>query len=283
MDDAAERLRAAAAAAAAAAELKPVSRTRYLAYVALAMLIQCLWGLYGEPRCHGEQGGAAGPAARARPPAAHRCRRPHSPPRAPPAGVCTRYLQTESSQTVPTLQLAVVLTVVAGAGLVLFIAVPTWVLALYSAAAVRRASHPAAAQQAGKGGVQPPQADGESGKLPPLADAESGKSSLQAAESGQVVPQLQQAVPAVGRTSSCAQASDHMLAALMLRSTSSYISPAKLQARPSVLQRASTAAERAKERRRAWLVSYGTAAVIGSLVAFQALTLVRGMLMLECS
>jgi len=48
MDNAAERLRAAAAAAAAAAELQPVSRARYLAFIALAMLVQVLWGLYGE-------------------------------------------------------------------------------------------------------------------------------------------------------------------------------------------------------------------------------------------
>lgn len=42
MDNAAERLRA-------AAQLQPVARPRFFAFVALAALVQVLWGLYGEP------------------------------------------------------------------------------------------------------------------------------------------------------------------------------------------------------------------------------------------
>lgn len=158
-----------------------------------------------------------------------------------PAGVCTRYLQTDSAQTVPTLQLAVVLTVVAGAGLILFIAVPSWAHALYAALRRRRQLRCAArAAQAEEGSEKP--TEGKSASV----DLESQPS----AAGGQP---------------------DHMFAALMLRSTSSVIAKARLSAQPS----ARTAAAAEKERRRALLRSYGAAAVIGTLVALQALTLVR--------
>lgn len=189
---------------------------------------------------------------------------PHRPPPTPPhrpppppvlAGVCTRYLQTDSAQTVPTLQLAVVLTVVAGAGLVIFIAVPTWALALYAAARRhqqrRRQARAAQAQQAEDGSKKAEQL-----QQPATLD----------------VAAVSVAVGVPSESTRSAK-EDHMLAALVLRGHSSIVTSArlKLSAQPSLL----TAAAAERERRAAWRRSYGTACVIGTLVALQALTLVR--------
>ena len=177
---------------------------------------------------------------------------------AAPAGVCTRYLQTHSDHTVPTLQLTVVVTVVAGAGLILFIALPTWAQALFAAARRRHqrrcAARAAELQQAPEGGKQ------AAAQHPAALDV--------AAVSVAV------GVPADGsRSAAEGQQDDVMLAALMLRSHSSFVTSArlKLEPQPSLL----TAAAAARERRRAWQTSYGAAAVIGTVVALQALTLVR--------
>ncbi|KAF8056101.1 hypothetical protein HT031_006452 [Scenedesmus sp. PABB004] len=84
-----------AAAVQAAATLQEVSSARYLAFVALAMFVQVNWGLYG---------------------------------------VCSRYLQTQAAVDIPTIQLDVVLTAVAWAGLVAFYTLPTAALGLARAA-----------------------------------------------------------------------------------------------------------------------------------------------------
>lgn len=173
--------------------------------------------------------------------------------------MCTRYLQTDSAQTVPTLQLAVVLTVVAGAGLILFIAVPTWAHALFTAARrqhqQRRAAH---AQQ-----EQAQQADDACKKASPQ------QSTALDVVAAAVAVDLPPADPKRQRT----LAQDHLLAALALRGNSSIATSDRLKLVPAPSQL--TAAGAKRERCRAWRKSYGTAAIIGTLVALQALTLVR--------
>jgi hypothetical protein len=173
------------AAIAAASELRRVPRPTYLAFILLAVCIQLFWGLYGVRRGQHEP-----PRVAAFPVVAAPCRAPRvaadragprAPPPAPQNQVCTRYLQTSAREPVPSIQLSIMLMVVALAGLVCLVAIPRALRAAW-----RRAARRLRARAATAGPPAPPAAKGASARtdgwaainLPPAdaapADAKSG-------------------------------------------------------------------------------------------------------------
>lgn len=69
-------------------------------------------------------------------------------------GVCSRFLQTQAAEPIPTLQLSVVLSAVAWAGLIVFYTLPSTTIVLAKAARQQWQQHHAQQQQAGRGCVE---------------------------------------------------------------------------------------------------------------------------------